>query len=547
AMCGAEPVRPETLERFIRRFEPYGFRREAMMPVYGLAETSVALTVTPPGRGPRYDRVERAAFAHEGRAEPSAPAADAASDAESLTLVSSGSPLPGHEVRVVEPDAPDRDLPERRQGRILFRSESVMEGYYRRPEATAAVKVGAGGDWIDTGDLGYLADGELYVTGRIKDLVIKGGRKYHPQDIERAAQRVAGIRQGCVVAFDAPSALGEAIVVVAETAQPPARHEELVREVTAAVAQEIGTPADRVVLVPPRTVPKTSSGKLKRREARELFLAGRLLRRPRPDWLEMAAVSLRSLGPRAAAAVRAAGRAVFGIYAILAILVIFSVGSVFLLLACHSQQACWRVARGGLRLWARLTGYLPRVSGAAIPPGGAVLVSNHGSYLDALVVIMASERPVLFTAKREVYGWPLVGRVMTRMQHLSVDRSTAAGRLESYRQMAEALRQGHLVHIFPEGTFSRTAGVRPFRLGAFYLAAEVGRPVVPVVIRGTRNALPDREWIMQPARIGIEILEPLLLEEGGGFRETSRLRDRTRRALAQAVAEPLLEGVPPEG
>ncbi|HEY0410843.1 MAG TPA: AMP-binding protein, partial [Candidatus Dormibacteraeota bacterium] len=156
ALCGAEPVRPETLERFIHRFEPYGFRREAMLPVYGLAETSAAFTLTPPGRGPRYDRVERSPFLTEGRAEPS----DAA---DALTLVSSGRPIPGHEVRVVDPDAPDRDLPERQQGKILFRSPSVMEGYYQRPEATAAVRVG---EWIDTGDLGYLAQGELFVTGR---------------------------------------------------------------------------------------------------------------------------------------------------------------------------------------------------------------------------------------------------------------------------------------------------------------------------------------------------------------------------------------------
>jgi len=278
ALCGAEPVRPETLERFIRRFEPYGFRREAMLPVYGLAETSVALTLTPPGRGPRYDRVERAAFLAEGRAEPSG-AADA------LTLVSSGRPVPAHEVRVVDPDAPDRDLAERRQGKILFRSPSVMEGYYQRPEATAAVRVG---EWIDTGDLGYLAQGELYVTGRIKDLVIKGGRKYHPQDIERAAQRVAGVRQGCVVAFDAPAERGEAIVVVAETARPAAEHERIVREVVAAVAGEIGTPPDRVVLLPPRTLPKTSSGKLKRRETRTLFVKGGLAGRARPAWLDLA-------------------------------------------------------------------------------------------------------------------------------------------------------------------------------------------------------------------------------------------------------------------
>jgi 1-acyl-sn-glycerol-3-phosphate acyltransferase len=530
ALCGAEPVRAETLERFIHRFAPYGFRREAMMPVYGLAETSVALTITPPGRGPLFDRVERASFLSRGHAEPSG-----APDA--LTLVGSGRPIPGHEVRVVDPDALDRELPERRQGRILFRSPARMEGYYRRPEATAAVRAG---DWIDTGDLGYLADGELYVTGRIKDLVIKGGRKYHPQDIERAAQRVAGVRQGCVVAFDAPSERGETIVVAAETAASAAERERIVREVIAAVGGEIGTPPDQVLLVPPRTIPKTSSGKLQRREARARYIKGDLVQRRRPGWLELAAVAVPSLARRAMARARIIARGLFGIYAILVLLPILAVTAVVVLLGCRRQTTCWRVVRGSFRLWGRLTGLLPRRSGAELPSGGSVLVSNHGSYLDSLVLIMASERPIVFTAKQEVYSLPVVSQVMRRMSHLSVDRGSAKGRLESYAAMADCLREGQLVHIFPEGTFTRTVGVHPFRLGAFHLAAEEGRPVVPLAIRGARQALPDGAWLPRPSRIEVEFLDPLY-QAAPGFREIVRLRDRARQALARASAEPLRE------
>ncbi|HXY41850.1 MAG TPA: AMP-binding protein, partial [Vicinamibacteria bacterium] len=167
AFNGAEPVSPATLERFIRRFGRCGFRREAMLPVYGLAENSVALAVPPPGRGPRIDRVSRDVFQREGRASPGAE-----EDASALQFVSAGSPLPAHELRVV--DDAGAELPERAVGRLVFRGPSATSGYYRQPEATAAITLPGG--WLDSGDLAYLADGELYVCGRRKDLVIKGGR-----------------------------------------------------------------------------------------------------------------------------------------------------------------------------------------------------------------------------------------------------------------------------------------------------------------------------------------------------------------------------------
>jgi len=198
------------------------------------------------------------------------------------------------------------------------------------------------------------------------------------------------------------------------------------------------------------------------------------------------------------------------------------------------------MVRGTLRLWAHLTGLVPRVSGE-LPSGGSVLVSNHGSYLDALVLIMAFERPIAFTSKQEVYKVPVIGKIMRRMGHLSVDRSSAAGRMESYAAMAAELREERLVHIFPEGTFTRSAGVHRMRMGAFYLAAEVGRPVVPLALRGSRRALPDRAVLLRPSRIEVEVLEPLYPEAQPGFREIVRLRDRARAALARGSGEPLLD------
>jgi len=183
AFNGAEAARPETLERFAARFAPCGFRREAMTPVYGLAEDSVGLAFPPSGRGPRIDRVQRTALAAEGRAVPAGER-----DEHALRFASCGTPLPGHEIRIV--DARDRELPERTEGRLQFRGPSATAGYFRNPEQTAAL---FHGDWRDSGDLAYMAEGEVYLTGRRKDIVIRAGRNIYPDEIEGMPRSVLNL------------------------------------------------------------------------------------------------------------------------------------------------------------------------------------------------------------------------------------------------------------------------------------------------------------------------------------------------------------------
>ncbi|MBI3030767.1 MAG: fatty acyl-AMP ligase, partial [Candidatus Rokubacteria bacterium] len=174
ALNGSEPVSPETIERFTRRFAPHGFRPEAMCAVYGLAESAVALTVPPLGRPPRVDAVAREPFQRSGDARPARP-----EEPSPLRFVSCGRPLSGHEVRIV--DATGRLAAERAQGRIEFRGPSVTAGYFKNPAATrAALRDG----WMDSGDLGYWADEELFITGRQKDVIIKAGRNLYPQEVE---------------------------------------------------------------------------------------------------------------------------------------------------------------------------------------------------------------------------------------------------------------------------------------------------------------------------------------------------------------------------
>ncbi|HKZ51972.1 MAG TPA: fatty acyl-AMP ligase [Candidatus Acidoferrales bacterium] len=282
ALNGAEPVSADTIARFTRRFALYGFRPEAMMPVYGLAESSVALTFAPLERPPRVHAVARDVFQRHRRAEPASE-----SEAEPLRFVSVGRPLPEHEVRVV--DDADRPVGEGVEGHLQFRGPSAMQGYYRNAEATAAALTADG--WYRTGDLAYCADGEIFITGRTKDLIIKAGRNIYPQEIEEVASDVAGIRRGCVVAFAVPDPRNgtDALVLVAETRETdPAVQARLATEVKRLVGTRCQVSPEVVHLVPPQVVPKTPSGKIRRAACREMYLQDALNASKTPVWLQVA-------------------------------------------------------------------------------------------------------------------------------------------------------------------------------------------------------------------------------------------------------------------
>ena len=274
AGCGAEPVRCEVLEAFVRRFEPHGLRPQALMPCYGLAEHTLAAAFSPVGMGMRVDRVQADALGR-GRATPAQ--ADITGSHEVLQIASCGPVFPGHEVRIT--DDGGRALGERDVGQILLRGPSVAQGYFEDPAATAATWPDG---WLRTGDLGYLAGGELHVCGRVKDLIIVHGKNYHPQDIEWEAAQTDGSRGGNVVAFSLEDAvLGrERVVVAAEAKVLPDHREELKRAIRSRLLETLSLSVDEVLLLPPHTLPKTSSGKLQRALAKELFRSGRLAEAP---------------------------------------------------------------------------------------------------------------------------------------------------------------------------------------------------------------------------------------------------------------------------
>ncbi len=266
ALNGAEPVNLQTVRAFEKRFAPCGFRRSTMLPVYGLAEASLAVTFTPQGETLRYESVDRLALA-DGQA-----VIDAGEGA--VTVVSVGTPVPGHEVAVV--DVAGNVLPDREVGNIVCRGPSVMDGYFHDPERTAEVLLDG---WLWTGDLGYFVDGYLYVTGRAKDLIIIRGRNYYAEDLERHAEQVTGVRAGSVVAFgvyDEDKAC-DVVVMVCETAVDGEEERGLLADMVMSVVQEAtGIGVDEVVLVQPGTIPKTSSGKRQRGLTRVRYLAGEL-------------------------------------------------------------------------------------------------------------------------------------------------------------------------------------------------------------------------------------------------------------------------------
>lgn len=267
AACGAEPIRPATLRAFADKFAPAGFSPRAFLPCYGLAEATLAISLWPVEEEPHTISVDAEALRDRAAAEPVEDGRPA------VELMSCGPVIPDHEVAIL--DADGRPLPDRHEGEIAFRGPSVTRGYFADPDATARSFRGDG--WLLTGDLGFVEDGEIYPTGRKKDLLIVSGRNYHPQDVEWCAGEVDGVRRGCVIAFGIDGERGEAAVVAAEL-RPEADPEEVRRGIAMRVRGQLGLVLKDVVVVPRGELAKTSSGKLRRAETRARYEEGSLSR-----------------------------------------------------------------------------------------------------------------------------------------------------------------------------------------------------------------------------------------------------------------------------
>jgi 1-acyl-sn-glycerol-3-phosphate acyltransferase len=464
-------------------------------------------------------------------------------------------------VRIV--DDSGNEVSDRAEGFLWFRGPSATTGYYENEEATEKLfPLGSAISdseyaWVNSGDRAYRADGEIYVTGRVKDIIIKGGRNLYPHEVEELAARAEGIRKGCIVAFglkDEASGTEKLIVVAESREREASRRAAIAAAVTELVSQGLGLPPDRVELIPPGSIPKTSSGKLRREETKQLFVAGKLAEGKAPAWVQIARLAVASTA-------RTGGREIWaGLKRGLEILYGLYFGVVFLVWIIPTWaivhffsdfRKAGRFTSAALKLLFVLIGCRVRVVGKENmdTPGAKVYAANHTSYFDVLALMVGLGVPYHFVAKMEVGRMPFIGTFLSKMKHTKFDRSDPQSRLRQLREMAGLLEAGESIFVFPEGTFTSEDGVRPFQLGAFKAAVAAGVPIIPVSLAGTRQFLRDGTYLPRPTSVTITVSPPIYprvatdtarTDESSAWQELIRLRDTTREAIARHTGEPLL-------
>lgn len=528
---GAEKIYPRTLESFTEKFAAYGLKPSALMPVYGLAETAVALTIPPLGRQFRLDYVARKQFEEERRAVP-------VEDKNALVFVACGMPIEGHEVRIVDDE--NHELPERSVGNVQFRGPSSMQGYFNNQRATQAVYHDG---WIDTGDLAYLADGEIFITGRRKDLIIKAGRNLYPAEIEELVSGVAGVRQGCVVAFGLTDTVRstEQLVVVAETREKnKAKLEQITDQIKEIVATTLDIIPDSLILVQPSTVPKTLSGKLQRAACKTMYMEKRLGKKPMPAWLQMAKLGSLAVIRKGLTGLAVLAKLIYTTY----VAVIFSLTllPVYIIVRFSSRDTATRVCRVWAKALLRLSFFSVKVDGLEklTQASPVIFTPNHASYIDAIVMLSMVPTNTRFVGKKELLAVPVIRTFMHKLAYLIVDRTDLPKGLEDTKEIESALKAGDSVLIFPEGTFGYSFGLRPFRLGAFKIATDTQLPVVPVALKGTRIILRDDEMLMRPGKIVVTICDPIE-PAGSEWQDVTQLRHAARAEIAKYCGEPSLD------
>jgi 1-acyl-sn-glycerol-3-phosphate acyltransferase len=530
---GAEAVVPDTLHRFTERFGRYGFRAEAMAPVYGLAENTVGLAFPPLGRRPVIDRIERKELARHGRAKQTN-----ADVPDAVKMVACGRPLPRHQIRIVDANG---EVGERREGHLQFCGPSATSGYLDSPEKTREL---FDGPWLKSGDLAYAAGGDIFITGRSKDIVIRAGRHIYPEEIETAVGNLEDIRKGCVAVFGSTDARAgtERLVVVAETRLTEAGALAALRQRVAETAGRLlEAPPDEILLVPPGSVAKTSSGKLRRAATRELFRDGRLGARPRSATHQIIRLALAGLTARSSHAARTGVALAYGAWWWLVLVI----GSAILwpaIVLTPGLVRRWSIVRHTARWVLRLMAIRVEVTGSwpewgPGPEATGIVAINHCSYFDSLVLAAVVPGQPVFIAKRELDGQLVAGPFLRALGTLFVERDDLEGGLDDMRKALAAARTGQTLYFFPEGTFTRAYGLRPFRLGAFVIAVDRQVGVVPVTLRGTRSVLREGEWLPRRGDVSVHIGE-VSRPDGDDFAAAVRLRDRVRSAMLAHANEP---------
>jgi len=386
--------------------------------------------------------------------------------------------------------------------------------------------------------------------------VIIAGRNIYPPELEEAVAGVPGIRKGNVVVFGSPDrAPGtERLVILAETRETdPETLSRLRSEINRLSANLVGAPPNDLVFAPPGTIPKTSSGKLRRAAARELFEQG-LLGRASSGWRQVLRLAFFSLSGQLRRSRRVLAKGAYAAYAwgLYYLLVTPAFLGVMLL-----PRLSWRWSLIRCALWClrRASGISLAVQGLEQIPADrpCILIANHASYLDAYVLSAVLPPPVRFTAKAELAAHPLLRRALQRIGTEFVERFDRHKGVEDVRRLAQLAKEGRSLVFFPEGTFTRVPGLRPFHMGAFLTAAKANLPVVPIAIRGTRSILRADFWFPQRGSISVQVgppIDPVAMpgtESGSSdWDKALRLSSLSREHILRFCGEPDL-GEGPSG
>jgi len=527
---GAETVSEATIKRFTEKFAPYGFKPEMMWPVYGMAENSVGLAFPPLGRKPLIERIERTALARDGIAKPAS-----IEDNTALTFVACGRPIPRHEIRVV--DDTGREVADRHEGQLQFRGPSSTSGYFRNDEKNRKL---FSGDWLESGDRAYIANGDVYITGRIKDMIIKAGRNIYPHEIEELVGQVEGVRKGCVAAVastDQQTGTERLVLIVETRLTQDDEKERLAKQIIEVCSNTLDMPPDVVELVPPHAVLKTSSGKIRRAATRDLFEAGFLTGHKKGLWLQLLALAASGVTSR----MRRLWRRIVGTFyagywwGALVLVAAFTWLAVILL-----PKRDWRhiVVHKCAKSFLWLTGTVPKITmQEEVPEHGALLVANHASYLDSLVILAAIPGRATFIAKEELSHQWVAGPFLRRLGTIFVHRGATSEGVEDTALALKIAQSGERIISFPEGTMGRMPGLHGFKLGTFLVAAQSGLPVIPVTLRGTRSVLRSDQWFPRRGEIEIDINTPIE-PEGSDFAAAIELRDKARKVILAQCGEP---------
>ena len=384
-----------------------------------------------------------------------------------------------------------------------------------------------------------MAGGEVYITGRVKDIIIRAGQHIYPHEVEEAVGDIAGIRKGAVAMFGVadPAAGTERIVVLAETDVVEAGGREALRNRAREVTVDaVGFAPDDIVLVKPGTVPKTQSGKIRRAAAKELYLKGQLEGGRRAMQWQILRLSLAGFAARCFHLGSAARQFAYAIWwwFVIAASVVAGMTAVLVL---PNLAWRWAAVRGLARTALASVGAAPSVmGGACIPRCGAVLMFNHSSYVDALVLAAVLPGEPAYLAKKEFADQIFMGMMLRRLGVLFIERFDLAESLADITTAIDTASRDRVLVIFPEGTFTHRSGLLGFFLGGFKIASEAGLPIIPGALRGTRSMLRSDQWLPRKTAVSVEFGEPVQ-PFGKEFAAVLRLRDSVRSAILKRCGE----------